>query len=106
MFIKYEEFDLFELFEGDPTFIFDKEVGKMMYVKKDNFGMKLMLNMDVYEQTCSISLSYDNYPKPIIDLIYKSVTRLNKVDDVLQIICANDLRLSIFFKPNFAFQMH
>lgn len=78
MFIKYDEYDLLEFFETEPDYIIDEETGKLMYVKEDKYGMKMIFHMDVYEQTCSVSINYREYTSSIIEYSVKSVTRIRK----------------------------
>ncbi|MGX1081372.1 hypothetical protein RKD51_002509 [Bacillus sp. SLBN-57] len=47
MFIKYNEYDLLELFESEPVSIADDpEAGELIYTFKDNQNFKLILTLD------------------------------------------------------------
>ena len=57
MFIKYDEYELLELFLSKPVSIADDlAAGELIYSYKDNKIFKLVLTMDVYRQTCSLGM--------------------------------------------------
>ena len=57
MFIKYDEYELLELFESEPIAISDKEAGMFIYTKTDKNSVKIVLSISVYERECILSLS-------------------------------------------------
>jgi len=58
MYIKYNEYELFELFESEPITPSGKEAGQFIYSKKeDSRGIEIMLSFSVYEMKCNICLS-------------------------------------------------
>lgn len=106
MFIKYDDYELLELFESEPVPIYDEEAGKYMYVKADKYGMKLIADIDVYGQTCSFSLTYENYTKTIFEVNETSVKRLMKKEDTLVVINNSDESvLKVYFRPNFSIEI-
>src|SRR5699024_6136283 len=59
MFIKYDEYDLLELFESEPVSITgNMEDGQLIYSYKDNQNFKVILTLDVYKQTSKVGISY------------------------------------------------
>lgn len=101
MFIKYDEYDLLEFFEAEPNYIFDKETGKLMYVKEDKYGMKMIFHMDVYEQTCSVSINYREYASSIIEYSVNSVASIIRDNVGLKIYGeAEKIILIIHVSPN------
>jgi hypothetical protein len=102
MHIKYDEIEMFELFEREPISIYEEEAGKFMYIKEDEIGMKLILNLDIYEQTCSFSLGYKDYSKDIYNSEYKFVKKFECNEKYLRVINLSDeCMVEIGFKPNF-----
>lgn len=81
MYIKYDEYELLELFENEPVSVFDKDAGVFIYSRTDKLGIKLVMTMSIYEYECNISLNHDNYQKPIFEL---------KLKDVDSIECDNE----------------
>ena len=63
MFIKYDEYELLELFESEPTVISE---GMFIYTKRNSKGLKVVLSLSVYENECDISLCLDD------DVIFES----------------------------------
>ena len=106
MFIEYDEYELLELFESKAVSIYDEEAGKYMYVKTDKYGMKLILHIDVYEQTCSLSLTYEKYTKAIFEINETAVKRLIKKEATLEVVNNLDESvLKVYFRPNFSIKI-
>jgi len=103
MFIKYDEYELLELFASEPVEINEKEAGIFLYKQEDSHGFKLSMYMSIYEHVCSISLSYKDLVKPIFDIALNEVKCVKSKDDRL-IIRQNDKEHDaiIYFKPNYA----
>lgn len=105
MYVKYDELDLLELFESEPTSIFDKEAGVFMYTKEDEKGFMLILHLSVYEQTCEASLSFRDYINPIFEFNDRDVESIRRDGDKL-IISIKEVpnKMIIHFKPNFSIE--
>ncbi|SFJ73663.1 MULTISPECIES: hypothetical protein [unclassified Bacillus (in: firmicutes)] len=96
MFIKYDEYELLELFLSEPVSIADHlEAGEFIYSYKDNKNFKLILTMDVYGQTCSVSITYDDFIVFAGD--FKNVTSIKKIENDMIISVSNHERLKIKF---------
>lgn len=103
MYIKYDEYELLELFASEPVEINGKEAGVLLYNKEDSNGFKLSMYMSIYEYFCSISLSYKNFAKPIFDIALNEVKCVKSKGDRLIISQDNkEHNVIIYFKPNYA----
>ncbi|MES9689210.1 hypothetical protein ABWK31_17400, partial [Bacillus sp. JJ353] len=60
MFIKYNEYDLLELFENEPVIITHQDAGEFNYTYEDNQNFKLILTLEVYQKTCGLSITYND----------------------------------------------
>lgn len=96
MFIKYDEYELLELFLSEPICIADSlEAGELIYSYKDNKGFKLSLAMDVYRQTCSLSITYNDFTVFTSDL--KDVTSMKKIENDMIISVDDNEKLKVKF---------
>jgi len=104
MFVEYDEYELFELFEGEPVSIAEKEAGMFIYSKSDVLGFKIVMNLSIYENECSISLSYTD--RTIFDFELKSVEHIKSDGKQLRIHRKDTERdVIILFKPNFSLKI-
>jgi len=61
MFIKYDEYDLLELFQSEPVSITGNiDDGELIYSYKDDQNFKVILTLDVYKQTSSLSITFND----------------------------------------------
>lgn len=105
MFIKFDEFELLELFEKEPIVIGDEAAGMFIYSKKDDQGFKLVLTLSIYEMQCGISLNYKNMGSSIFDFELKDVGTIIGEDQKLKILSRdNEKIIEVLFKPHFALQ--
>ena len=88
MYIQYDEHELFEFFESEPTVVIDEETGIFIYSKQDKRGMRFVLDLSIYEQRCSIGLCSGEYT------IFE-----DEIDNVEKIEC-NAERLKIHQKDS------
>lgn len=97
-FIKYNENDLLELFQSDPVCIFGNiDAGGLIYTYKDNRDFKVILSLDVYKQSISLSIIYN-------DLIvftgdFANVTSLRKTEGNMLVQVDTQDRLQVRFSP-------
>jgi len=98
--IKYDEYDLLELFGSFPIMLCDDyDVGIYYYSYTDSCGLEVSLNFSVYEQKCGMGLSINNICHFEIDL--SNVVYLRKEDWRLRIRQQNvEVDYIICFKPN------
>lgn len=103
MYIKYDEYELLELFENEPVSVFDEEAGVFIYSRIDNLGFKLVMTMSIYEFECNISLNYDSYQKPIFEFKLKDVDSI-KCDGAKMMFIRKESEQNaiIHFKPNYS----
>ena len=103
MYIKYDEYELLELFENEPVSVFDDEAGVFIYSRNDNLGFKLVMTMSIYEFECDISLNNDSYQKPIFEFKLKDVDSIKcEADKMLFIRKEREQSIIIHFKPNYS----
>ncbi|WP_300382039.1 hypothetical protein [Clostridium sp.] len=103
MYIKYDEYELLELFENEPVSVFDDEAGVFIYSRNDNLGFKLVMTMSIYEFECNISLNHDSYQKPIFEFKLKDVDSIKcDADKMLFIRKESEQSVIIHFKPNYS----
>lgn len=96
--IKYSELELIELFYEEPKSLTDDELGQYKISRIiDDF--ELILYLDVYENDCSVLLTYNNADLVSIDI--KNVEELSKKDNILYICDAKEVRAKIYFGKNF-----
>ncbi|TYR81130.1 hypothetical protein FZC66_04500 [Priestia megaterium] len=98
----YNEYELLELFENEPIVMADEQTGMFMYIKNDDFGFKLILNISQHEDKCSVSLSYEKIKGVIFDFELEGIEQIKGEDNHL-IILGNDDRteVKISVKPHF-----
>ncbi|GLC89312.1 hypothetical protein [Lysinibacillus piscis] len=103
MFIKFDEFELLELFEKEPMVIGDAAAGMFIYSKKDDLGFTLVLTVSIYEKQCNLSLVYPNFETSIFEFELKNIDRIIGEDQKLKILRHNSEKsIEVIFKPHFA----
>lgn len=70
MFIKYNE--------NEPVIITHKDAGEFIYAYKELQHFKLIFTLEVYQKTCSLSITYNDYI--IFAGAFINVTRIKKAD--------------------------
>ncbi|MGG1221010.1 hypothetical protein ABE236_26640 [Priestia endophytica] len=98
MFIQYDEYELLELFQGEPVSVGDDvRAGILMYVYEDNNNFKLMFTLDVYRKVCTISITYKDYS--VFDGEFLNITEIHKRERDLTIRIKGMEKVKIkFFK--------
>lgn len=91
MFIKFDEIELSEFFEGDPISIGEYEEGNWLYsMQEKNF--KMILLVETYEQNIEVSISYNE--NIVFSGKYSNVKSLKKSDDnIIYVILENEHRI-------------
>jgi len=78
MYIKYNEYDLLELFESEPVSITGNiEDGQLIYSYEDNQNFKVSLTLDIYKQTSAVGITYND--SVVFSGEYNNVTSIKKV---------------------------
>ncbi|MBC1458285.1 hypothetical protein [Listeria newyorkensis] len=97
MFIKYDEYDLLELFLSEPTSLVDNlETGELMYLFKGEDSFELIMTLSVYEQTCWVSITYKK--TVVFRGEFSEVSSLEKRDEKLIINIKGEEKLRLTFK--------
>src|SRR5699024_8285481 len=61
MYIKYNEYDLLELFESKPISITGSiEDGQLIYYYENNQNFKVILTLDLYKLTSAVGVTYND----------------------------------------------
>lgn len=101
--IHYDEYELLELFESEPIIVFEEETGVFIYRHIDSRNLELTMSFSVYENKCSIGLSYcmQAYDSLITEIDLEDVTSFLCTSEKLTIQRACGRNIEVIFKPNF-----
>src|SRR5690625_1829121 len=100
MFIKYDEYDLLELFLSEPISLTDNlGDGEVRYVKSGENEFQLAINIYAYQLKCTISLLYQK--KDIFFSSFENVTSLIKKGNTLEVLSGKGKLLAIEFTEDF-----
>ncbi|WP_226701552.1 hypothetical protein [Priestia aryabhattai] len=101
--MKYNEYEMLELFEDEPSVMIDYQTGMFMYSKDDDHGFHLLLIMSVHESKCSVSLSYKHFKGLIFNFDLENISQIKGENDRLKILGNDDnTEVEISFKPHFS----
>jgi hypothetical protein len=103
MYIKYDEYELLELFCNEPISILEKEAGKFIYSFKDNKGFKLIMLMDVYENKCELTLTFKE--SIVFTCKINEVESINKVNDNMVIKDKSKSVIKVKFKEQVGIEL-
>ncbi|MFD1425588.1 hypothetical protein JOD24_000257 [Kroppenstedtia sanguinis] len=103
-YIKYDEYELLELFESEPIPLNDEEAGMFFYIQKDKNGFKVIMYISIYENSCELSVSHENLEKPIFQLELHEVKSIKGKEDRLIITRKGKENIVFFFKPNYSLE--
>ncbi|MFI8720593.1 hypothetical protein [Bacillus altitudinis] len=96
MTIKYDEFDLLELFQSEPESITGNiDDGELIYIYKDNTNFQVVFCLDVYQQTITLSLTWND--SVVFTGDFYHVTNLKKEDNSLITYVEGVKRLKVNF---------
>ncbi|OBW59806.1 hypothetical protein A9986_01145 [Solibacillus silvestris] len=96
MFIKYDEYDLLELFQSEPVSISGNiDDGELIYTYKDDQNFKVILTLDVYQQTSSLTITFNDSIVFSGDL--NNVSSIKKDGKVMVINVGGDEKLKVKF---------
>lgn len=104
MFIKYEEDELFDFFEDNPTIIGDYEAGDWLY-SYEREAFKIVLLLSTYENYVKITICYNEYT--IYSQKHDHISEIRKIDSntmkILkkeeQIIIKKDPQIGVMIEP-------
>jgi len=96
MFIKYDEYDLLELFQSEPVSITGNlDDGALIYTYKDDQNFKVILTLDVYQQTSCLSITFND--AIVFTGDFNNVTSIKKDDKVMVINVGEEEKLKVKF---------
>lgn len=97
MFIKFDELELFEFFEGEPTIIGEYEEGNWMYSYGQN-DFKIVLLVSTYEMYVEISITYND--NIVYSQKHNNILEIRKSDsDNLRLLLDKENTIVIKRKP-------
>ncbi|AUM65108.1 hypothetical protein C0R09_11525 [Brevibacillus laterosporus] len=106
MFIKFDEYELLELFCKEPIVLHEKETGMYIYSKQDKHGFNLQLYLSVFENVCTLSLTHKDLEDSIFEFELIDVESIRTESDLLIIRQSNSHRdIPVKFKPNFSLEI-
>ena len=101
--MKYDEYEMLELFEDEPLVMFDEQIGIFTYRKMDDYGFELSFNISVHESQCSVSLSYKQFRGLIFNFELEDISQIKGENNRLTILGNDGNReVEISFKPHFS----
>ncbi|CAI8718288.1 MULTISPECIES: hypothetical protein [Bacillus] len=99
--IKYDKYELLEIFESEPEDFIIPGAAVYKYSKVDDLGFELVMIMSVYENTVNLKMLYKD--RRIFDTNMESVERVYSYNDTLHIQCTEEKKaIEVRFKPHFA----
>ncbi|OOM80579.1 hypothetical protein CLPUN_12450 [Clostridium puniceum] len=103
MYIKYDEFELLELFCNEPVSIGELEAGELIYSLNDNKGFEIVMSMDVYRKICEITITYQQLT--VFTCKIENVECINKVNDEMVINNKEKSILKVKFKKQIGVEL-
>ncbi|MCR3761848.1 hypothetical protein KYB31_23005 [Clostridium felsineum] len=103
MYIKYDEYDLLELFCNEPVSIREIEVGEFIYSLKDDRGFEIVMFIDVYGRVCEVTITYQELI--VFTCKIENVESINKVNDEMVINDKNKGILKVKFKKQIGVEL-
>lgn len=102
--IKYDEYELLEIFESEPKDYFIPGAGAYRYNKIDKLGFKLVMIMCYYEETVELKMFYEN--NCIFKANMDSAKRIYTRNDSLYVQGGvGNKTIEVKFKPHFTIQI-
>ena len=96
MSIKYDEYDLLELFQSEPVSISGNiDDGELIYTYKDDQNFKVILTLDVYQQTSSLTITFSD--SIVCSGKLNNVSSIKKDGKVMVINVGGDEKLKVKF---------
>ena len=79
MYIKYDQYEMMELFNSEPIKIGDDESGELIYTYKDDTNFSVILFMSIYEKTGELTLTYQD--KVVFNSEIKGINYIKKIEN-------------------------
>jgi hypothetical protein len=84
MCIKYDQYDLLELFQSEPISVSgNADDGELIYTYKDSQNFEVVLMLDAYQQLLNLSILFQDYT--VFTGEFKNVTELKKTEEAMLI---------------------
>lgn len=103
MYIKYNEFELLELFGNELVSIGDLEAGELIYSLSDDKGFKIVMFISVYQNVCEVSMDYQELN--VFTCRIEKVVSINKVNDEMIIYNEEKSVLKVKFKEQIGVEL-
>lgn len=97
MYIKYDEYEMLEVFNSEPISVGSVEEGELIYSYKDNQSFSVTLFINVYAQLAELTISYKE--NIVFNSNIKAVRAIEKVDGALIIDSSDEKRIKLKFYP-------
>ena len=97
MYIKYDEYEMLEVFNSEPISVGSIEEGELIYSYKDNRDFSVTLFMNVYAQLAELTISYKE--NIVFNSNIKEVKTIEKVEGALIIDSSDEKRIKLKFYP-------
>lgn len=97
MYIKYDEYEMLEVFNSEPISVGSVEEGELIYSYKDNQDFSVTLFMNVYAQLAELTISYKE--NIVFTSNIKEVKTIEKVEGALIIDSSDEKRIKLKFYP-------
>ncbi|HDR7613241.1 TPA: hypothetical protein QCX47_004998 [Bacillus mycoides] len=102
--IKYDKYELLEIFEDEPEDYYIPGASAYRYSKIDKLGFELVMIMFYYDATVELKMLYED--KRIIETKMESVKQIYTRNDSLYIQGAEaKKRIEVKFKPHFTVEI-
>ena len=104
MSIKYDEYDLLELFGAEPIAIVDQITGIFLYNQVKKNGLELFFKFSTYEDSCSITLYLNSAVVASVSL--EDVISFVREEYSLRITLRNsDVQYLLHFRPSYCIEV-
>ncbi|EEL85019.1 hypothetical protein CN445_29045 [Bacillus cereus] len=102
--IKYDKYELLEIFDDEPEDHYIPGAGAYRYSEIDKLGFELVMIMFYYDATVELKMLYED--KRIIETKMESVKQIYTRNDTLYIQGAEaKKRIEVKFKPHFTVEI-
>ncbi|GAA0086287.1 hypothetical protein UT300007_27260 [Clostridium sp. CTA-7] len=103
MFIKYDEYELLELFCNEPISVGEVEAGELIYSLKDDKGFEIVMFMDVYRKICEVTITFQELI--VFTCKIENVESINKIGDEMIMNDKSKSILKVKFKKQIGVEL-
>ena len=105
MCIKYEAYELLELFENEPDDIVGEPLAGLRWYSKKVNGFELNLWFNLHENKCNISITYNNGFDVVFKGSFNNITQFKKYENDLIIIVKDEPTIKLRFKKQLSVEL-